>query len=306
MSTSVIEHFKAKDYLSKEEFAVFLCKKCGVGFTWPQPVDINQYYPTGYRRFPMPIQWLLRVLYGLRVKSWVRELGHSGRALEIGCGSGWMLRALHDQGWEVIGLERTEEEARHASSVTGLQVLSGGLDSIKSEPKYDLILMFNVLEHAVDPRTLLHQCCHLLKEEGTLILSMHNLASWQAYITGPHWFHLDVPRHLFHFSEHSLANTLELEGLEHVHTRFISLAHDPYGWVQSLLNYFGFKQNRLTQGLMGGNHHELISPTGIGMTLLAIFLAVPSLLLSVCSWLVRSGAIIEVRARKKRCSAVSR
>ena len=303
-SADVIEHMEAKDYVTEERFKVYLCKSCGVGFTQPQPKDINRYYQTNYRRYATPVKWLLQLLYGLRIKSWVRQLGCSGRALEIGCGSGWMLKALHNQGWNVMGLERTEEEAKFASSVTGLQVLSGSLDIIKPEPKYDLILLFNVLEHVVDPRIMLRQCSRLLKEGGTIILSMHNLDSWQAHITGPYWFHLDVPRHLFHFSQQSLANALELEGLELVHTRFISVVHDPYGWLQSLLNCFGFKQNRLTQGLMGGNRREFISPSGLGMTLVVILLAIPSLLLSVGSWLVRAGAIIEMRARKKRGDAL--
>lgn len=304
MSVNVVERLKAKDYISEERFTVYLCKKCAVGFTWPQPEDVNRYYPANYRRFAAPAKWLLQILYGLRVKRWVRQFGHSGRALEIGCGSGWMLEALHNQGWDVVGLERTEEEAKFASLLTGLTVLSGSIVEIPSEPQYDLILLFNVLEHVVDPRTMIRQCSRLLKEGGTIILSMHNLASWQAYITGPYWFHLDVPRHLFHFSPQSLANALEIEGLELVHTRFISVVHDPYGWLQSLLNCFGFKQNRLTQGLTGGNRREFISLSGLGMTLVAMLLVIPSLLLSVSSWLVQSGAIIEVRARRKRGDAL--
>lgn len=300
LSVDVTEHLKAKDYISQEWFTVFICKKCGVGFTWPQPEDINQYYPLGYRRFIAPIRWLLRIFYSLRVRSWVREFGRTGRVLEIGCGSGWMLKAFHDYGWEAVGLERTEEEAKFASSITGLRVLSGGLDSLKIEPKYDLILMFNLLEHVADPRDLLRQSSYLLKEEGTIILSMHNLASWQARITGRHWFHLDVPRHLFHFSPQSLANTLELEGLEFIRSRFVSLAHDPYGWLQSLLNYLRFKQNRLTQWLMGEERHEVISLGGIGMVLTAMMVIIPSLLLAVGSWIVRSGAIMEITVKKKQ------
>ena len=298
-SEDVGEHLKANDYITKEEFTLYLCKKCHVGFTYPQPMNINLYYPTGYRRFTAPVKWLLKKFYNLRAKNWIRKLGSSGRVLEVGCGSGWMLKALHDQGWEVVGLERTEEEARFASSITGLRVISGTLEEIKSET-YDLIILFNVLEHMTDPIDVLCQCRRLLKEKGTIILSMPNLSSLQARFNGPSWFHLDVPRHLFHFSRQSLTNAFEIAGFHITHLKYISLIHDVYGWVQSLLNILGFEQNRLTKGLMGDNRRlDLISPSGLIMVMIAILSVIPSVLLFLGSWVISSGAIIEIWAKKK-------
>jgi|SRR3989344_7769916 len=298
-SDNVTELFASKDYISGEEFIIYICKACGAGVTHPQPQNINCYYPANYRRFAAPVEWFLQTFYEFHVKKWMPKLGSSGRALEIGCGSGWMLRALHKQGWNVVGLERTEEEARFVSSLTGLKILSGDIAEIPSEPKYDLILLFNVLEHMTDPRDVLQRCKKLLKEDGVLILSTHNFDSWQAHILGPRWFHLDVPRHLFHFTPKALANLLEMEGLDIIQIKSISMVHDIYGWLQGMLNKIGFRQNRLAQGLIGGNSATLVAPSGVVMTVIAVLLTIPSFFLSLTSMLFGSGAIMEVWVKKK-------
>jgi len=130
-----------------------------------------------------------------------------------------------------------------------------------------------------------------------MIVAVPNFSSWQARLFGPSWFHLDVPRHRHHFSPTSLAAAFEKVGLRVVRTRFVSPEHDPYGWVQSALNRLGFRQNQLTRLLMG------MDPDGIGLRSLPMLvigglLIIPSLLLSLCSWLLGGGAIMEMWAVK--------
>ncbi len=297
-SVDVVPHITTNDYVTREQFTVYSCKKCGMYFTWPQPSDIDRYYPPSYRRYISPVSWLLHIIYRVHVKKWVSQLGKSGCALEIGCGSGWMMKALHDHGWQVTGLERNKEEAEFASAGTGLQVLSCSLDEIKKS-EYDLIFLFNVLEHMRDPKTIIRQCNRLLKEKGTIIIGVHNFAGWQARVTGQYWISLDVPRHFSHFSPQSLATLLNLEGLEIVRTRYVSWVYDPYCWIQSFLNYFGFGQNYLTNTLMNKNWRNIFSPSGFAMIILTALLILPSLLLSSGSWLAGAGAEIEVWARKR-------
>jgi len=111
-----------------------------------------------------------------------------------------------------------------------------------------------------------------------------------------HWLHLDVPRHLFHFSPDSLAVALARAGLEVDAIRYVSLEHDPYGWVQSVLNSSGMEQNLLTKWLMGIDRARAVSLSGALMSLGGVLLVLPALVLAAGSWLARRGAIVEVRA----------
>lgn len=295
----VKEYLKARDYISGEIFHVKRCCNCGIAFTQPWPVKIDYYYPSYYRRYSPIALTALRFLYNLRVRSWVRALGRSGTVLELGCSNGWMLNAFRQQGWQVIGIERTPAALSFTKSKLNLPVFVGSLDALHPNSYFDLIIMFQVLEHLPDPLATLHKCAQLIRPGGILIIGVPNLDSWQSRFSGPHWLHLDVPRHLFHFSPQSISYALMLTGFDVSHLSFASFEHDPYGWLQSILNRLGFKQNMLTKFLMGIKHQDATSNSGIVMGVLSLFLLIPSLWLALFSWLAGAGALLEVRAIRR-------
>lgn len=286
-----------RDYITGNSFQVRRCNNCDVGFTYPYSQQMEPYYPPQYRRYRFPVSVLLRALYSLRAKSWSKLCGKPGTVLEIGCGDGVMLDTLRRLGWRVVGVERTAKMAWFACHKLGLPVFAGGTEAIVPKPHFDLIILFQVLEHISDPLNVLKQCATLLKPGGVLLVGMPNLDSWQALYSGPHWFHLDVPRHLFHFSPKSLENVLEMADLMLAHISFISFEHDPYGWVQSTLNRIGAgsrgQANALTRRLMGLDQFAWKDLT---MVLVGALMLIPSLLLSLLSWARGSGAIMVATA----------
>lgn len=288
----------ARDYITGEEFTVRRCLACGTGFTCPQPGEMGKYYPRRYREYVSPVRAALRALYGLRVWLWHREAGKPGRVLEVGCGSGWMLKAFADRGWTAVGVERGVQEVRQARVRFGLPVFVGDLGALRVGTQFDLVVMVHVLEHVPDPVAILRDCGKLLKPQGALVLAVPNLASWQARLFGRQWFHLDVPRHLVHFTPESLAFALVQAGFDVARFHFIS-AHDPYGWIQSTLNGMGFQQNLLTDLLMGRNRSSGAMLWGLVMAVVSLVLFLPSLLLSAMSWSCHAGALMEVRAVRR-------
>jgi SAM-dependent methyltransferase len=287
----------AVDYITGEEFHVRQCARCGLASTTPQPPSMNAYYPAAYRRYTGATLRILRLLYGSKVRAWMRRLPPRGRALEVGCGAGWMLRALRDRGWRVFGSERAIDGARAGAAANQIPVFVGDLDALGSSARFDLIILFQALEHLAAPIVTLQQSADLLAPGGAMVVAVPNFASWQARMFGPRWFHLDVPRHRHHFTPAVLAAAFEKVGLKVVRTRFISPEHDPYGWVQSMLNHLGFRQNHLTRLLMGMDD-EAIGLASVPMLVVGGLLIVPSVVVSLCSWVAGSGAIMEMWAVK--------
>lgn len=287
----------AADYMSGTEFALHQCTQCKVIFTEP-PKDLGSYYAPQYRQYSGITLKVLRSLYDWRVQSWTRLFPVSGVALEVGCGSGHMLQALQRRGWRVFGLERSAAVLAVAHADFDLPVFAGDLEAIRPTAKFDLIILFQVLEHLSDPATVLMRCSQLLKPQGKLVIGVPNLASWQARFSGRWWLHLDVPRHLFHFSPESLESALRLADMRVASIRYASWEHDPYGWVQSLLNRMGFEQNMLTKILMGIKPRTSSSLTKAAMAATALVLGPPSVLLALFSWMFKAGAIMEVQAVK--------
>jgi SAM-dependent methyltransferase len=285
----------ATDYITGDIFQLWECKKTGVRFTYPRPGAMDKYYPLRYRQYNPTVLTLLRLFYQRRIHSWLKEFPTPGYALEVGCGDGTMISLLREAGWRVVGSERSLSAAHEAGSVRGLPIFVGNLDVVRPCPTFDLIILFQVLEHIPDPETILKQCVQLLKPNGMLIVGVPNQGSWQAQIFKANWFHLDVPRHLIHFTPESLGEHLRAHGLLIQSIQFFSPEHDPFGWIQSSINQIGFKQNHLTRFLMG------IDPFTLSFILQFVVVSViliPALLITLISWLSGHGAIMEIGARK--------
>lgn len=287
-----------QDYVTHERFTVRQCHGCGVAFTWPRPCKMDRYYPATYRSYVGLVSATLRVLYKLQVRKWSRTFGQ-GTVLEIGCGRGWMLESFASYGWKVVGLERTVASAREARATSGVPLYVGSLNALKGNGPFDLILLYQVLEHLPHPSETLSQCKRLLKPGGILIVAVPNFGSWQARLFREQWFHLDVPRHLVHFTKESLSVVLNRCGFGVDGCRCFSL-HDPYGWIQSALNRFGFQQNLLTDFLMRRRSSVKTTFKCAVMGGMSLLLLVPSLILAFISWGYGEGALIEVRAIRKQ------
>lgn len=286
----------ARDYVTGDEFQVRKCRQCGLGVTAPQPANMEPYYPPIYRRYSAPIIFILKTLYRLRVSHWTKQFAAPGEALEIGCGDGFMLDSLRRSGWKVAGTERTDEMARYAREHFGTEMFIGGPENVPENRKFDLVILFQVLEHMDDPLPVLRACVSRLKPGGKIVIGVPNFGSLQSRYARSDWFHLDVPRHLFHFTPESLQLGLRAAGAEPIGTRFFSPEHDPFGWMQSILNRQFGNKNSLVKLLMRSRRPE---QSDVLLACLVALLAIPSVLLALATWLFGSGAIIEITAEKR-------
>jgi SAM-dependent methyltransferase len=290
--------FVANDYFTGQTFEIRECAECAFAFTWPRPASLDKFYPPQYRRYGGLTAWLFATLDGHRAATVARAIAPRGRALEIGCGPGWMSEAVRRIGWQVVSNERVVDAATIATRKRGLSLFVGGLDAVKSDAQFDLVIIHQVLEHLDEPLATLEAIARVLKPGGTVLIGVPNYASWQARCTCRHWQHLEVPRHLSHFTPATLQVACQRAGLQVVNTRFISLERDPFGWLQSLLNKLGFTQNLLWLWLTGEQHQRICSAEGILMILAGTMLAGPSYLLAMVSWVFGRGSIMEVIARR--------
>lgn len=286
-----LHYARADDYITGDQFQVWRCETCGSGRTLPSPINLGKYYPTQYRHYHRFVARILTILYQRRAERWTKLFAGPGSVFELGCGNGIMLDLLRRRGWRVVGSERTEEAARIAREQFALPVAVGGLEAIDSSDRFDLILLFQVLEHLEDAAQTVRALTGMLKPGGKMIISVPNFVSWQSVVSGNRWFHLDVPRHLHHFSLRSLGVLLGRQGLEIQHVAYVSVEHDPYGWVQSSLNRIDRRQNRLTRLLMGIEPPGALNLIHLGLACVGGLMAIP---LSIMSWLARRGALIEV------------
>jgi SAM-dependent methyltransferase len=304
--------FRARDYITGDPFHVRRCAVCGLVRTLPRPAGeaADRYYPQGYyggaRRYPRPLEWLLDRLYASRARRIERRSGlHGGSVLDVGCGRGWLLARLRCRGWTVAGTELSDAAARYARDVLHLDVRTGDLAQAGIRGSFDLVILWHVLEHVPEPDSLLRQVAAILRPGGTLLVSVPNAGSLEARWGGASWFHLDVPRHLNHFTPDTLAGMLKGAGLLPYRYGYVALEYDSFSVAQTVLNRLGVRHN-LLYDLIRSRSAKILSPAsgGSARDLALTLLLTPPLLAISPLWLalavlLRQGATVTVYARKE-------
>ena len=167
------------------------------------------------------------------------------RLLDVGCHIGVMVELAQDLGWEAWGVEPSKWAAEHARK-RGLHVLTGTLhDTQLSENYFDVVTMWDVVEHLTDPAAEIRNVHRVLKPGGVFAIHTINIESWFARLMGKRWPWL-MEMHLYFFSPRTLGKMLEQAGFEVIHWsaqgRFLRLGYfvsriEPYSkLIHRMLN----------------------------------------------------------------------
>jgi SAM-dependent methyltransferase len=286
-----------------DDFPLVRCDGCGVLALWPQPTDEQlaaayaaDYYGPSRRKFIGPVAAIVSMFQQDRANLAQRYIPPRGRVLDIGCGNGGFLVQMKRRGFDVEGTEWTQRSASRVPAETDIPVHVGDLLTLRLPPAgYDLITLWHVFEHLHAPQPTLLTIRSLLKPGGTLIMSMPNAEGRQAERFGTHWFHHDPPRHLFGFGPRSLERLLEITGFSIERISTWSFEQNPYGYVQSRLNAWGFPRDRAYESLKGSGDipwsRRLLDFALVGL------LAPPAMLVSAVESMRGRGATMTVVAR---------
>ncbi len=159
--------------------------------------------------------------YAMRVKSFYKALlKHAdylpkpgAHVLDIGTAGGAFLEAAAEFGYDAYGMEPSAHLVE-LGKVRGLKIKQGTIDDHTFEREsFDLICLWDVIEHLVDPKLALKEIHKLLKPKGVLLINYPDIGTWQAKLAGKHfWWILSV--HLHHFTRRSITDICERTGFK--------------------------------------------------------------------------------------------
>ena len=216
---------KPATYLLEESgYSYFRCDACGLRFIWPLPdlEVILSIYGEGYRQIP-PVpatQANLRAGAQEKRKRFLGDLpdgfapgDHS--LLDIGCGLSFMLEALRQDFRRVRGLELSEPQRTYAQETLGLDVVDGEASVIPlGDECENVVVLWHVLEHLLDPPASLREVHRVLKPGGLLFIATPNPESLTARLIGKRWIHYNAPNHLHLFPPRTLVKFVEQAAFE--------------------------------------------------------------------------------------------
>jgi SAM-dependent methyltransferase len=231
-------------------FEVLRCESCGLGKTYSMPSDLAPYYENYHGgRHGVTAQRCdnrRMSLVGTSTRAQKPGPQKPRMLLDIGCGDGSFLLAAQKCGWRVQGTELNTRAARQR----GLDVVTN-ICEIPNTSVFDCITLWHSLEHLSDPLGTLRSIRSRLSPTGVLLISVPDIDGIQAKIFGRKWYHLDVPRHLFHYNNTSLSALLQATGFCPVQRWHQEFEYDLIGWIQSALNCVLPTPNVFVNMLMG-------------------------------------------------------
>jgi 2-polyprenyl-3-methyl-5-hydroxy-6-metoxy-1,4-benzoquinol methylase len=161
-----------------------------------------------------------------------RHAPRVGRLLEVGAGAGFFLKSAERKGWDVAGVELSAEAVKFASARLDLDVRREQAEQMTFPPaSFDVVVMFDVVEHLLDPLVSLQRVGGALRPGGVLIISTPNFNALTRFALGANWAVLSPAEHLWNFSAHSLDRMLRRAGFSSV---MLERRHKGFGVFETM------------------------------------------------------------------------
>ncbi|MBI3456122.1 MAG: class I SAM-dependent methyltransferase [Candidatus Rokubacteria bacterium] len=140
-------------------------------------------------------------------------VGVRGSLLDVGCYTGAFLDVAHERGWEVAGVEPSHWAAEIAAQRGHLLYCRTLADAPFGDRIFDLVTMWDVIEHYPHPLDELRMARRLVRPGGYLALSTMNVASAVARLLRGRWpWYMRM--HLFYFTPQTIRSLLRAAGWE--------------------------------------------------------------------------------------------
>jgi len=192
------------------------CPNCGLvfydGAADPAEIYNAEYFAGAEYRDYLADRSILEKNFKRRIRM-LRRLAPGGRLLEIGSAYGFFL-ALARRYWHIAGIEIAPGPARYARETLGLDVVAADLLDLPDRTgQYDVICMWDTLEHLARPVRYIEKAARWLAPGGVLAMTTNDIDSFVARIRGRKWRQIHPPTHMYYFSRRTLAAAVTAAGL---------------------------------------------------------------------------------------------
>lgn len=141
-----------------------------------------------------------------------------GGALDVGCATGRFLSILQNKGWEVSGLELDVDMCNRLIE-RGFHVKNIPLEECGPSGQYDLITLFDVIEHVTHLHACFEKLARMLSGRGSIVMVTPNIDSFQRKLFGNKWFQFKPWEHISYFSPKTMHHVADKFGLKIVHVQ---------------------------------------------------------------------------------------
>lgn len=255
--------------ISSQRFSYLACQECATLFLACPPNDLARYYDGEYYAIPA-VEKLASVARKDPNKiNLVRRFKAGGRLVEIGPAFGVFAWQAKEAGFQVEAVEMDPACCDYLNGPLGIPTTRSTQPeaALRDMQTHDVIALWHVLEHLPAPSAFLEAAAANLASGGVLVIAMPNPESFQFWLMGRHWPHLDAPRHLTLIPLSALVSKAHTLGLDLLHVTSDdsdARSWNRFGWQRLLMNRFRSKNLQRAMFVLGSLLALLLAPLDTG------------------------------------------
>lgn len=247
-----------KPYCPENGLGLMQCQQCGFVYVSPRPAAEELYALYGETYFHNDESGVVGYADYINDEANIRRTAQRrlkhleryispGKLLDVGCATGFFIHEAQQRGWTVEGLDVSAFGVDYAKTHFQLTAHHGPLTALDLPAEaYDLVTMWDVIEHVPDPRAYVQHAAGLLRSGGVISLATPDVDSLPARLAGRRWVGYKLSEeHVYYFSVKTLSKMLDEAGFEVLNVRHIgkyvplSLFRDRLGmyfpWLAKLI-----------------------------------------------------------------------
>jgi ubiquinone/menaquinone biosynthesis C-methylase UbiE len=169
------------------------------------------------------------------LRQMARYQPNKGSLLEVGCAYGLFLDEARAHFANTTGVDICEVPTTYAKEKLQLDVHCADFDQIDfGTQRYDVICLWDTIEHLGNPEVYLKKATSLLNEDGMIFLTTGDIGSLNARVRGANWRQIHPPSHLHYFSSRTITLLLNRLGMEVVGIETTAYYHTVFNIFASI------------------------------------------------------------------------
>lgn len=222
---------------ARERFPYRRCPNCGLVYPSPRPRAqflkdqyISGRFASAFHELYLPsVPYRMATIFKERIESIIAPRVPRGRLLDVGCSSGHFLKLAAECGYDVYGVEPNPAMVEYAQAELRLRnICCGTLANVGYPASYfDVITLWDVLEHVEQPGMLLKEVDRVLKPGGWVFAYTENFSSFNVLVTREYSEMISPDVHLRHYTSETFRREFEQAGflVKEVYTHGLDLSH---------------------------------------------------------------------------------
>lgn len=236
MAPATVEEYTSTGTRYASHHDIVKCDSCGLIYMNPRDSNVFSLYEKVVDESYLET-WNERAATFQRHLQVLQRFKPDGRLLDMGCYAGIFIGEAQKKGYHASGIEPSRWASSYAHQRTGANIVNGGCQERQFDDRtFEIITLWDVIEHLEDPSQVLALAHDYLDRDGMIAITTHDIESFPARIMKKRYPWL-MRFHLYHFTPQTLKAMLLKNGFEPFFLKYYSKRFS----LSYLLSRFGIR-----------------------------------------------------------------